>query len=225
MNKYICNICGFIYDEAEGYLKGNIQPGTKWSDLPNSWVCPLCTAAQSDFTKEETEEIEESITVDSNDLDISLPSKLDYTLGEISAICSNLAKGCEKQYRMEESELFNQIASYFESKIISEETNTFESLSLLIQEDLDTTYALANKLANDNQDRGALRALKWSEQVTRMLSSHLRKYQAEQEAMLESNDVYVCDICGFVYIGDNCPERCPVCKVPSMKLSQVQRGA
>lgn len=49
MKKYICSICGYIYDEAAGIPDAGIAPGTKWEELPEDWVCPLCGAARSEF--------------------------------------------------------------------------------------------------------------------------------------------------------------------------------
>jgi len=49
VKKYKCIYCGFIYDEAEGYPEGGIAPGTKWEDLPDDWVCPLCGAGKDEF--------------------------------------------------------------------------------------------------------------------------------------------------------------------------------
>ncbi len=49
MKRYVCTLCGFIYDEAEGIPDEGIAPGTKWEDLGEDWVCPLCGAAKSDF--------------------------------------------------------------------------------------------------------------------------------------------------------------------------------
>ena len=57
------------------------------------------------------------------------------------------------------------------------------------------------------------------------LESLLSRYQAEGEKMLEHTGVYVCSVCGFVYVGDAPPEICPVCKVPSWKFERVERGA
>jgi rubredoxin len=51
MNRYECTLCGFVYNEAEGYPEGGIAPGTKWEDLPADWVCPLCGASKDDFEK------------------------------------------------------------------------------------------------------------------------------------------------------------------------------
>lgn len=49
MKKWQCIVCGFIYDEAKGLPEGGIVPGTRWKDIPNTWVCPDCGAAKSDF--------------------------------------------------------------------------------------------------------------------------------------------------------------------------------
>jgi len=47
--KYICSNCGYIYDEEKGDLENGIEPGTKFDDLDESWVCPLCYAAKDKF--------------------------------------------------------------------------------------------------------------------------------------------------------------------------------
>ena len=47
--KWQCLICGFIYDEAEGWPEDGIAPGTAWEDIPDGWVCPDCGATKSDF--------------------------------------------------------------------------------------------------------------------------------------------------------------------------------
>mgnify|MGYP003754860749 FL=1 len=49
MKKYTCTICGFVYDEAKGYPDGGIAPGTKWEELPDDWVCPVCGASKDEF--------------------------------------------------------------------------------------------------------------------------------------------------------------------------------
>lgn len=51
MEKYICGICGYEYDPANGDPENGIKPGTAFADLPDSWVCPLCGAPKSDFSK------------------------------------------------------------------------------------------------------------------------------------------------------------------------------
>ncbi len=49
MAKYECLVCGYIYDEDDGDPDGNIPAGTKFEDLPDDWVCPMCGASKSDF--------------------------------------------------------------------------------------------------------------------------------------------------------------------------------
>jgi len=49
MKKYKCQICGYVYDPAEGDPDSGIKPGTPFEALPDSWVCPVCGAEKSDF--------------------------------------------------------------------------------------------------------------------------------------------------------------------------------
>jgi len=51
MAKYRCKICGYIYDPAQGDPDGGIKAGTAFEALPDSWVCPVCGAAKSEFEK------------------------------------------------------------------------------------------------------------------------------------------------------------------------------
>ncbi len=52
MKKYVCTVCGYIYDEAEGIPGDGIAPGTKWDDLPEDWVCPQCGAVKDAFEEQ-----------------------------------------------------------------------------------------------------------------------------------------------------------------------------
>jgi rubredoxin len=45
----MCLICGWIYNEAEGYPEEGIPPGTRWADVPPNWGCPECGARKEDF--------------------------------------------------------------------------------------------------------------------------------------------------------------------------------
>lgn len=53
MAKYVCNICGYIYDEAAGEPDNGYEPGTKFENLPDDYVCPLCGVGKDDFSKED----------------------------------------------------------------------------------------------------------------------------------------------------------------------------
>jgi rubredoxin len=48
--KYVCRVCGHIYDEAIGDVGANILPGTRWEDVPESWYCPECGVAKNEYT-------------------------------------------------------------------------------------------------------------------------------------------------------------------------------
>ena len=49
MKKYMCLICGYIYDEAIGAPDEGIPAGTRWEDVPPNWTCPECGARKDDF--------------------------------------------------------------------------------------------------------------------------------------------------------------------------------
>jgi rubredoxin len=50
MQKYECEVCGYIYDPEVGDPEGNIPAGTAFEDLPEDWVCPVCGADKSAFS-------------------------------------------------------------------------------------------------------------------------------------------------------------------------------
>mgnify|MGYP002133841979 FL=1 len=49
MKTYQCIVCGFIYDEAQGLPAEGIPAGTKWADVPDTWMCPDCGVGKADF--------------------------------------------------------------------------------------------------------------------------------------------------------------------------------
>jgi rubredoxin len=49
MKRYMCLMCGFIYDESKGWPEEGIAPGTLWDDIPPYWQCPECGAQKDDF--------------------------------------------------------------------------------------------------------------------------------------------------------------------------------
>ncbi|MDD3155069.1 MAG: rubredoxin [Victivallaceae bacterium] len=50
MKKYVCDLCGYIYDPAVGDPSNNIPAGTAFEDLPADWVCPECGASKDEFS-------------------------------------------------------------------------------------------------------------------------------------------------------------------------------
>lgn len=49
--KYVCDVCGWEYDEEAGYPEGGIAPGTKWEDVPEDFECPLCMVGKDQFSE------------------------------------------------------------------------------------------------------------------------------------------------------------------------------
>lgn len=51
MDKYVCDVCDWVYDPAVGDPDNGIQPGTSFEDLPEDWVCPICGVGKDQFSK------------------------------------------------------------------------------------------------------------------------------------------------------------------------------
>ena len=50
MGKYVCDLCGYVYDPELGDPDQGVEPGTAFEDLPEEWLCPLCGATVEDFS-------------------------------------------------------------------------------------------------------------------------------------------------------------------------------
>ena len=49
--KYICDVCGWVYEEAAGAPDNGVAPGTKWEDVAEDFLCPLCAVGKELFSK------------------------------------------------------------------------------------------------------------------------------------------------------------------------------
>ena len=157
--------------------------------------------------KEETAKAEETLEKPHTEKELS-PM-------EMSIICSNLARGCEKQYMPEESENFRKLAEFFQQKAEPVSNAGKKTLLELINHDISVGFPYGKSAAEEQHDRGGLRCQVWAEKVTRMLQSLLTRYEVEGNKMLENTGVYVCTVCGYLHEGsiDNEPADyvCPVC--------------
>lgn len=52
MKKYVCSVCGYVYDPEKGIPEEGIKPGTAFEDLPDTFVCPVCGVGKEDFEPE-----------------------------------------------------------------------------------------------------------------------------------------------------------------------------
>lgn len=214
MKKYRCKICGYIYDDAKEKVK--------FEDLPENWKCPWCGAPKSMF--EEIKETENVVITDEieeeNKLEFDDDSVREINQEEMAYICSNLAKSCEKQYLDEEKELFQELANYYE-KQISNKTGNLQDITLSLEKDLQNLDE-AMKIANKYNDSGSKRVITWATKTTNILNVILNNYQNKGIEYVKNTKIWVCEICGFIYIGDEPPKVCPVCKVPNIKILEVK---
>jgi rubrerythrin len=210
--KYVCQVCGYVYDDG--------KEKAPFDSLPGSWTYPLCRAPKKEFRPEASAPAS-AIPAPAAPLPVREDAKL--SPGQLAALCSNLARGCEKQYRGEEAGLFRQLAEWFASAEPPAEDASVAALAESLRSDAEA-YPNLRASADAAGDRGAARICVWGEKVTRMLASLLSRYELEGEAMLEGQEIWVCTACGFVWIGRTPPEACPVCKVPAWKFEKAEGG-
>lgn len=212
MSKYVCSICGYVYDEEKETVR--------FDELNADWVCPWCTAPKSAFELKKAENQEKKAVIEENREELRALSEK-----EMAILCSNLAKGCEKQYLSEEQQLLSELAEYFDSRASLPQNVTLDEIHTELKNDLAITYEKCFDISRAHADRGAQRALTWSQKVSRMMDTILDRVAKEGVDFLENMNVYVCDVCGFIYIGEKAPDLCPVCKVPDWKFKQIERRA
>lgn len=213
--RYVCSICGYVYDEA--------KQGKPFAALPETWTCPLCGAAKSAFAPEAAAKSAAPAPT------VAPPAPAHGDMqklspGALSILCSNLARGCEKQYKEEEAALFREIADWFAAAAPAAQETGVDALASRIGEDL-AAYPALNAAAVQAGDRGTQRICVWGEKVTAILKTLVERYRREGEAMLRDTDIWVCSVCGFAYVGKEPPRLCPVCKVPAWKFEKIEGRA
>ncbi len=144
-----------------------------------------------------------------------------YSPVALSAICSNLSKACSKQFRTKEADLFSQLADYFGKHAPVVDNESFQTLESSAQEDLVRFYPSISKLAEEIGDRGTQRALTWGKKVTSIHKSLLGRFQKQQDSLLDSGNLYICEACGFIGLSPDTPELCPICKAPASRFTKI----
>ena len=121
MKQYVCSICGYVYDEA---VSG------PWEALPADWKCPICKAGKEAFrVREEAPQPQAQLEKPHVEMEL-FPM-------EMSIICSNLARGCEKQYLFPQMEAFQKLADFFRSQVTPPAQASREDLLKLVEQDLE----------------------------------------------------------------------------------------
>ena len=216
--KYVCTVCGYVYDEE--------VEGVPFSELPEDWTCPLCGAEKAMFEAKGGEaeapqaKAEEPLDPPEVEEYENPEDWKELDRGEISALFSNLARGAEKQYETEAAECFSKVASWFETHDKAGKPD-MDYLASLVKNDLDRDYKALKAEAERVGDRGTLRALTWGSKVTMIAQTLIKKYQSQGDKLLDGTSLWMCTVCGFLFIGKEPPELCPVCKVPSWKFERI----
>jgi rubrerythrin len=146
---------------------------------------------------------------------------ISYSNSAMEALCSNLSKACEKQFRTREAGLFKDLALYYKKKAGLPESSSMKDIEALNAQQLQELYQKAEAAASGAEDRGAKRALVWGKKVTTIHKSLLKRVASASPESLEKQNYYVCEACGFIALAEDVPERCPICKAPSLRFTKV----
>lgn len=146
---------------------------------------------------------------------------ISYSNSALEALCSNLSKACEKQFRDQEASLFRGLASYYREKAVLPESSSLQDIETLNTQQLQELYGKAENAAYAAEDRGAKRALVWGKKVATIHKSLLKRIASASPESIEKQNYYVCEACGFIALAEEAPQRCPICKAPALRFTKV----
>ncbi len=140
----------------------------------------------------------------------------------LSAVFSNLAKAAEKQQLAEDSQFFVGLSNRFVST--EPATGNLEAFQDAVVSDIESGYPAVSEKASDEAagDSGAQRCVKWGEKVTSIQKSLLNRYVSKGEDLFDGKNLYICEACGFIALGSEVPDICPVCKAPPSRFSKIR---
>jgi predicted Zn-ribbon and HTH transcriptional regulator len=140
----------------------------------------------------------------------------------LSIIYGNLAKAAGKQQDAAAAARYGEHAQHFRREESSAGgPGGVGDLAGLLQRDLEESVPAAFEAAKQTGDRGALRALTWGEKVLKIQKSLLDRFVKQGEELLDGKELFVCQACGFIYLGVEAPGICPVCKAPASRFTRT----
>ncbi|MBI9104016.1 MAG: rubrerythrin family protein [Spirochaetales bacterium] len=137
-----------------------------------------------------------------------------------AVIFSNLAKASEKQMDSPKAVEFSRLSE--ESWCKSTSDDGLEVLMKRMEESLAGDYPGIQKDAEALGDRGVQRALKWGQKVTMLQKTLIGRFLSGGESIMDNKDLYICEACGFIFLGAEVPAQCPVCKAPETRFSKIK---
>ena len=188
--KYVCSICGYVYDDS--------AEGIPFSELSDSWVCPLCGAAKSLFSPQKNDRrLYHSGPHRSNGSSTCPHNCCAQHRGNASAYRRRTFRsvfescpGMRETVQNEEAGLFREIAAYFAAVTPDEPDGDLTHLLSLFENDLTTGYPAVQSAAQTAGDRGTQRVCVWGQKVTVILNSLVQRYQREGSAFLRNTQIW-----------------------------------
>jgi rubrerythrin len=150
--------------------------------------------------------------------------------GMLSVIFSNYAQACTKIMQPELSTLFTLLHRSLEIQAAADRAQEMEGeKSEQLLEDFQdilqadrSRYEEGEREALESGDRGALRNFTWGKKVTAIQSALIKRFHKSGGGLLKENErLFVCQACGFVGIGVEAPDSCPVCKAPQSRFASI----
>lgn len=136
----------------------------------------------------------------------------------LSILFSNLAKASEKQHN---KDLFTAYSSLSEEYRENNNQGDLAGIHKALSDSLEQEYPLLQSEAKSIGDRGAQRALLWGKKVSTLQKSLIDRYLKKGEELIRDKNLFICEACGFIFLGTEVPELCPVCKAPSTRFSKI----
>ena len=213
--KYICSICGYVYDET--------SEGTAFADLPDSWsvrsagLQRICSAPRRKLKQRLNRHIRIPQLPDHLSMSIRImPEKICISSPpENFPPCARIWPGdARNSTKMKKPVCFARLPLTSRRLHRTEPDGDLTHLLSLFENDLTIGYPAVQSAAQTTGDRGTQRVCVWGQKVTVILNSLVQRYQREGSAFLRNTQIWVCSVCGFAYVGDTPPELCPYAKFP-----------
>lgn len=138
----------------------------------------------------------------------------------LPAVLSNLAKAAEKQQEAATGELLGRLA-----ELVNDNDTAAGEISAIREQivaDGEAGYPGIRERGERDADRGVLRAAKWGEKVNTSQRALIDRFDSKGDDLLDGKSLYVCEACGFIFVGVDPPPVCPVCKAPSGRFSEIR---
>lgn len=147
--------------------------------------------------------------------------------GEMAPILSNLAKAAEKMQAPDLAVRFLNLSKSCDLTLDAVDremppvSNTWDSCAAQNQILLTRAFPSIESALEARPDRAVLRVDTWGKKVAAIQKSLLQRYIQKGDDVVRGKDIFVCEACGFIFLGDAAPAICPICKAPASRFVRV----